>query len=150
MGITACASLVSNKKYPVTFSSSPSNAHVTVKDTQDRIIFSGRTPATINLDASSGYFQTAQYEIELSKDGNIQKEILLNGELDGWYLGNFVIGGLFGLLVVDPSTGCMWKLKDRVHADLPTKTSWQSFGSIEILSHSNVPPELMQKLARVR
>lgn len=150
MAITACASIVSNKKYPVTVSSSPNNAHVTVKNTKGDVLFSGRTPTTVTLDASSGYFQTAQYEIEVSKTDTVKKEIILNGELDSWYLGNFVIGGIFGLLVVDPSTGCMWKLDDRVHADLPTKTSWQSVNKIKIITQNNVSSELIQKLTRIQ
>ncbi len=32
--------------------------------------------------------------------------------MNGWYWGNFAIGGLIGFLIVDPLTGAMYRIKD--------------------------------------
>ena len=38
--------------------------------------------------------------------------------MDGWYAGNILIGGLLGLLIIDPATGSMWKLDESVQVAL--------------------------------
>jgi len=38
--------------------------------------------------------------------------------MSGWYWGNILIGGLIGMLVVDPLTGAMYKLPDGANANL--------------------------------
>jgi hypothetical protein len=148
--LTACASIVSNKNYPVTLNSTPDNAQVTVKDSSGNIIFSGKTPTTITLDASSGYFQTAQYEIELAKSGCGRRTIELNGKLDKWYFGNLLVGGLFGLLVVDPSTGCMWKLDQKLHANLLKKTSFHPVNTFRVVTLNNLSAELKRQLTPIQ
>jgi hypothetical protein len=35
----------------------------------------------------------------------------LDSTLSGWYFGNILIGGLIGLLIVDPLTGAMYDLE---------------------------------------
>ena len=30
--------------------------------------------------------------------------------MSGWYWGNLVLGGLIGMLAVDPATGAMWNI----------------------------------------
>lgn len=34
----------------------------------------------------------------------------VNYKLNGWYFGNLLLGGVIGMLIVDPATGSMWKL----------------------------------------
>lgn len=54
--------------------------------------------------------QREEYRITLSKDGYNSKVISITSSLDGWYLGNILIGGLIGMLVVDPASGAMYKI----------------------------------------
>jgi hypothetical protein len=32
--------------------------------------------------------------------------------LDGWYIGNILLGGLIGMLIVDPISGAMFKIAE--------------------------------------
>lgn len=110
MMLCSCASIVSKSDYPVTIrSSSPKEITVKNKSTNSTI-YSGTTPTTLTLSASTGYFQSAKYDI--SYTGGMQS---LNAQMDPWYVGNLVFGGLIGILFVDPATGAMWMLPDEVH-----------------------------------
>ena len=76
------------------------------------------TPATFRLPAKAGFFSREKYTFEFEKKGYLPASSSLNGKLDAWYFGNIVFGGLIGVLIVDPATGAMWKLDDRVVATL--------------------------------
>jgi hypothetical protein len=42
--------------------------------------------------------------------GYSQAEIKLDSSVSGWYFGNLLLGGLIGMLIVDPLTGAMYNL----------------------------------------
>ena len=42
----------------------------------------------------------------------------MQGDLDAWYWGNILFGGLIGWFFVDPVTGAMYKLPERTSANL--------------------------------
>ncbi|MFG0400611.1 hypothetical protein ACF8D8_17535, partial [Pseudomonas sp. zjy_11] len=52
------------------------------------------------------------------KDGYPDKTIELDSSLSGWYWGNILLGGLIGMLIVDPLTGAMYKLPEFASADM--------------------------------
>ncbi len=72
----------------------------------------------LTLDASNGFFRTARYDVEATLPGYNSGQASISAGLDGWYVGNIVFGGLIGFLIVDPATGAMWKLDDRVVVNL--------------------------------
>jgi hypothetical protein len=41
----------------------------------------------------------------------------IQNSIDGWYWANFLIGGVIGLLIVDPATGAMFEI-DTPHVGL--------------------------------
>jgi hypothetical protein len=111
--LPSCATIVSKSEYPVNIQTSPSNVRVAIKDKNGMVIHKGRTPMIVNLKASNGYFDSANYIVEYKYKG-ITKIKPLSAKFDGWYLGNimFGVGGIIGFLVVDPLTGAMWKLPE--------------------------------------
>ncbi|HEY5968354.1 MAG TPA: hypothetical protein VIU35_10260, partial [Chitinophagaceae bacterium] len=66
------------------------------------------------------------------------RKINVECKLNGWYFGNLLIGGLIGLLIVDPATGAMYRLesKDIYEVFTENKTS-----QLKILDVNNVPIE---------
>jgi len=43
----------------------------------------------------------------------------VEAQFNPMYLGNFIFGGLIGLLIVDPASGCMWRIsEDKIHFNL--------------------------------
>lgn len=108
----ACASIVSKSDYPVTISTSPTQADIVVRNEEGIEVFRGTAPTTLTLDASDGFFSRANYQVEITKEGYDTRVLPIKGTLDGWYIGNILFGGLIGMLIVDPATGAMWKLPD--------------------------------------
>jgi len=111
ISVSGCASIVSKSSWPVTVQSNPSGAKCEVVKESGVKIHTGETPMTITLDSGSGYFSSAKYMINCSKDGK-QASSELSSHFNGWYVGNIVFGGLIGLLIVDPATGAMWRMDD--------------------------------------
>ena len=74
---------------------------------------SGNTPLTVTLKKGRGYFKAERYTVHIAKDGYHARDITVEGEVNGWYFGNIIFGGLIGLLAVDPATGAMYTLKPK-------------------------------------
>lgn len=113
-----CASIVSKSNYPVTINSNPVGAKFLVKKSSGEVVHQGVTPSTVTLKSSRGYFQPEKYTLEFDKKGHPKQTVELAAGMNGWYVGNVVFGGLIGLVIVDPITGAMWKLDDKVEANL--------------------------------
>jgi len=122
--LSGCSSIVSKSDYAVAISSSPESANFFVTDKYGQEIHSGLTPETITLSSSSGYFSGASYTIKFTKEGYPDKVFTLRSDIDGWYFGNILFGGLIGMLVVDPATGAMYNLPERVNVSLGNPVSY--------------------------
>lgn len=149
--MASCASIVSKSEYPISLMSSPSGAKVQVKK-NGMIIHEGATPSTVTLSASSGFFTAAKYEVIFSKKGYPQQIIPLTADIDGWYFGNILAGGLIGLLIVDPATGAMFKLPENVNANFSSVASLESNNGkvIQIVDRSTLPAEIESQLVALR
>ncbi len=111
--LNGCASIVSSSSRNITITTEPDQAKLEIVNVKENIsILKANTPHTLNMDASAGFFQPAEFQIKLSKDGYIPQDKQLNAKVNGWYFGNVVFGGLLGILIVDPATGAMWKFYD--------------------------------------
>ena len=116
--LVSCASIVSESKYPVMVSSNPPGATVTIKDENGSQIIKTKTPTVVTLAAGDGYFDAEAYTFVFEKEGYDMSMHTMTANLDGWYFGNIIFGGLLGILVVDPATGAMWKLDSNVNGYL--------------------------------
>lgn len=108
--LTSCATLFTSTKYPVTFNSTPEGAGITIENRAGVVVFDGKTPASVKLKSSAGYMKKEEYKVTFTKDGYAQKVVHISAELDGWYIGNILIGGWLGMLIVDPLSGAMYKI----------------------------------------
>ncbi|MFC0708435.1 hypothetical protein [Azorhizophilus paspali] len=116
--VTGCASLFGETQYPVAISSFPPGANYKITNQAGESIMSGVTPDQPTLKSSAGYFDGERYEVEFTKDGYESETEVLDSGIDGWYWWNILIGGLIGMLIVDPITGAMYDLPEKVHAHL--------------------------------
>ncbi|MDJ0814183.1 MAG: hypothetical protein QNJ23_10665 [Woeseiaceae bacterium] len=115
---TGCATIVSDSSYPLAVNSSPHGAYFTVTDRDGIEVNRGTTPQTVELKAGAGYFKGQTYTIVLSKEGFEDQTVSVRSSMDGWYWGNIVLGGLLGMLVVDPITGAMYRLPESVAVNM--------------------------------
>lgn len=57
--LSSCASIVSKSNWPVTVQSSPSGAKCIISKGEGVDVHSGETPMTVTLEASDGFFSSA-------------------------------------------------------------------------------------------
>jgi hypothetical protein len=155
--LTSCASIFNRNHRNVALTSNPSGATFEIKDRSGSVIMTGTTPASVRLSSSYGYFKSQTYTITARKNGKVigTAEILCN--VSPWYWGNFLIGGLAGMVIIDPLTGCMFKLPESVHigpAAAPAAGALAMSrpvkpGELRIIALADVPPHLRSKLVRL-
>src|SRR5690349_6333973 len=111
--VTGCASIFSGGSKKFSIRSNPSDAAITVYDRDGAIhpLATNTTPTVMKLPRSDGFFPGNTYRIVVQKDGYQPCEFKIRHDLNGWYFGNFVFGGIIGFLIVAPATGAMWSLK---------------------------------------
>ena len=147
--LLGCASIVSKSNYPVMISSQPDGAEISIENREGESVFSGKTPTTVSLDASAGFFKGENYTVTFKYEGYTPHTAQIDRGVDGWYiLGNIVFGGLIGWLIVDPATGAMWTLND-LHVDLSPQPSTSIQNQIHIVTIDEVPYHLRSKMVRI-
>ncbi|MEJ5375395.1 MAG: hypothetical protein WHX93_02315 [bacterium] len=152
LALAGCASIVSKSNWPVNVTSTPPECRVVLKDKRGMEIFRGTTPTVVTLPARSGFFSGADYSLVFEKEGFEPVTVSLSSELNPWYIGNILFGGLIGFLVVDPATGAMFKLPEQVHGTLTAKqtSSLPVQGGLWVAALEDIPQELRIHLERLR
>jgi hypothetical protein len=149
--IWGCATIVSKSIYPVNINSNPEGATIIIKNKTGTVVYQGKTPTTVSLQAGAGFFQGENYTVEFSKEGYGPQTAQIKRGVDGWYIfGNIFIGGLLGWLIIDPATGAMWTLEPNVFANLSAGTADSGKENLNILTIAQVPENLRDKLIRLK
>jgi hypothetical protein len=113
--ITSCATILSGSKQNVKFSSNPSTATVIIDDTEV-----GKTPFEMKLARGS------EHNVSIKLEGYKTFQVKLTKKLNGWFIGNVLIGGLIGI-IVDASTGAMYNLTPTdIYAEMANGTAFKS------------------------
>ncbi len=149
--LQGCATIVGDASQTMPITSTPSEAHISIKDEKGLEVFSGQTPTTVTLQKSDGsYFGGKHYTVEIEKDGYRSQTITVDARVNGWYIGgNLIFGGLIGWLIVDPLTGKMYKLSsESITATLPANTTANNNNAdgIHVALLQDISPELREKL----
>ena len=110
--MSGCASIVSHSTWPVEINSIPKGAVFSIVDENGQGVRAGSTPMVVNLDGSDGFFHRAKYTVHFKKKGFWVKKAPLEAMVNDWYWGNLIFGWFFGMLIIDPATGAMFKLPE--------------------------------------
>lgn len=146
-----CASIVSRSSYPISVNSNPSGATVSITDKKGNEVFKGQSPAIATLKSGSGFFSRAQYQVKVSLAGFSEQIIPVTYKLNGWYWGNLLLGGVLGMLIIDPATGAMWKLDTPpINVTLSKSTASTETPVLKIIDIASVPQEMKDKLVRIK
>ncbi|HSK13490.1 MAG TPA: hypothetical protein VK907_09760 [Phnomibacter sp.] len=147
-----CASIVSKSNYPIDIRTEPTGATVVITDKRGVEIFRGNTPATTTMQASSGYFSKGAYEVKITAPGYEPRTLPVVFSIDGWYFGNLLLGGLLGMLIIDPITGAMWKLKDPAIYEKLTRVGGDQTvtPSLQIMGIDHVSDDIKNQLERIK
>jgi len=148
---SGCASVVSRSSYPVYVRTNPIGAKVTIIDKKGKEVYKGQSPATVLLKSGAGYFSRAEYQVKLSYPGYAEKIIPIYCKLNGWYFGNLLIGGVLGMLIVDPATGAMWKIENPVIDEtlFSASVSTSPTPELKIIDVNSISEELKTQLVRL-
>lgn len=150
--ITAgCASILGKSDYPVVINSTPSGASIIIADQAGKQVFAGTTPTTATLKSGRGYFKGNDYTIKFMADGYSSVDVPIKRGTSAWYiLGNIVVGGLIGWLIVDPITGAMYTLPDEVSATMtPDAAADADTPSLKMMTLADVPADMRNRLLRL-
>ena len=147
---SSCATIFGKSSYPVSINTSPTGATVSITDKKSKEVFKGTTPATVTLKSGAGYFSKAEYQVKLSSPGYADQIIPVNYKLNGWYFGNLLIGGVIGMLIVDPATGAMWKLDTPpINVTLAKSSTTSIEPTLKIIDIKDVPDNLKLSLVKI-
>src|SRR5262249_41423795 len=114
---------------PVTITSEPPEAHVTITNLRThRRILQATTPVVAPLARHASYTQPARYAMVVEKPGYQLYVIMLQAELEKQNVGHVAVKGPLGFIVVDPLTGAMSAPPSRLHAVLITADSVAAAG----------------------
>ena len=152
LATSGCATIVAKSSQTITVTSVPDAANVSIVNKSGTPVHSGTTPITVTLKKGRGYFKPEAYTVRFAKEGYQAREVTVRGEVNGWYFGNIVFGGLIGLLAVDPATGAMYTLKpDAVGATLDSlKVSrTDDIQSLTVILLASVPPMQRDQLVPI-
>jgi uncharacterized protein YceK len=117
--LSGCASIIDGGTQTIAFKSVPDTAAISIANRAGEKVHTGTTPMTVTLKRGAGYFKAESYTVSVSKEGYASKDITVTSSINGWYFGNILLGGLIGMLIVDPITGAMYNLSpDSVSATL--------------------------------
>lgn len=148
----SCATILSKSVYPVQLNSNPDGAKVSIINGDGIEVFRSTTPATAMLKSGNGFFKKGSYRITFSKEGYQDKTYPLTATLDGWYFGNILLGGIIGMLIVDPATGAMYKLDQQyLDGNLSSEGSASvDSPQLEIYDISEIPKAWLSRLESVK
>lgn len=145
----SCATIMGKSSYPISMNSNPQGAEIIIKNKKGEEVYRGTTPASAKLPASSKYMSGETYAITLKYPGYKDHTSYVYSTINGWYFGNILLGGLIGMLIVDPLTGAMYKLDDgQVNATL-VKSTEKDEAKLEIMNINDIPQEMKDKLVRI-
>ena len=146
----SCASIFSRSSYPVSINSSPSEAKIVITDAKGIEIYSGTTPATVKLKSNAGFFKRARYQVVFTKNGYDNKTAPIYFKTDGWYWVNLLIGGILGMLIIDPATGAMYKLETEfLNETLTSSTASLQKEELRVYELQNIPVAWTQHLVEI-
>lgn len=149
--LLSCASIVSKTQRAITFNSTPDRAEILITDERGLQVFRGQTPTTVTLKTGEAYFHGKEYTVIFTKEGCVEQTIIIRKQLNVWYLGNIIFGGLIGLLIVDPITGAMWTLEPQdVRVTLAQKRSESNDKTITFALLSDIPKDLQEKMIKIK
>lgn len=100
--VIGCASIMHGARQDISVTSVPLGAKVTVNG-----VNMGATPSMIRLDRAA-----SSIALVFTKEGYEPVTVALNRRMDGWLLGNIILGGLIGL-AIDFATGSAYRLSPK-------------------------------------
>jgi len=123
--LSSFASIIHGPSQVVDFSSQPNGATITIDGKEY-----GKTPQSILLKRKGrrkGENSRKQgYNVQVTLDKYYPYDFKIKREMDGWFLGNLLFGGIIGI-IIDATNGSMYKLTpNQVNAQMKSNSTAMS------------------------
>jgi len=106
---SGCASIFSGTTQEVSIRTTP-GARYSISNANGSQIAAGDSAGTVQLQRGVGYFSPHAYKAKISKEGYQTKIVDITPGINPWYFANILLGGVVGMVIVDPLTGAMFNL----------------------------------------
>jgi uncharacterized protein YceK len=106
---SGCASIFSGTTQEVSIRTTP-GARYSISTVNGSQIAAGESAGTVQLQRGVGYFSPHAYKAKISKEGYQTKIVDITPGINPWYFANILLGGVVGMVIVDPLTGAMFNL----------------------------------------
>ncbi|KQC00229.1 hypothetical protein [Pedobacter sp. Hv1] len=146
---TGCATIFGKSNYDIAINSNPAGATLSIVDRDGKEVYKGTTPATVNLKSSAGYMSKAEYRLKFDLEGHEQKIVTLTSKLNGWYFGNILLGGLIGMLIIDPASGAMYQMPAVSVDETLNKKSTAQLTELKIVDINSLSKSDVSKLQKI-
>lgn len=150
MLFSSCATIFGKSNYPISINSNPNNAKISITDKKGKEVYLGNTPATVTLKSGAGFFSKAEYQVKISSSGFDDKIVPINFKLNGWYFGNLLIGGVLGMLIIDPATGAMWKVDSNFVNETLSKSTTAYVPELRFMDINQISAETKSHLIEIK
>ncbi|MEA4868986.1 MAG: hypothetical protein VB097_10905 [Rikenellaceae bacterium] len=87
--------------------------------------------------------------MRFSSPGYDEKIVPITFKIDGWYFGNILIGGVLGMLIVDPATGAMWKIETELLDETLNSSGASTDPEIRVVNINEIPDSWKARLVKV-
>jgi hypothetical protein len=112
--VSGCATIFTGGgSQKVNVASTPPGAQVSITNRAGQVVSTGSTPFEAKLKKGAGYFKSENYTLNFTMPGYQPHQVRLTPRISGWYFGNIALGGLLGMVCIDPATGAMYKLEPK-------------------------------------
>ncbi|MDA8745741.1 hypothetical protein N9N28_13995 [Rubripirellula amarantea] len=118
--MSGCATILSDRRYPVTIDNADGPTFFSVQDRKHNVIHQGVTPQQVTLDAKAFPYWPAKYSIAFAGAQSATQVKEVKAGLDPWSAGNLLLGGIPGF-AVDGASGAMFKLPKSIQGSVPSQ-----------------------------
>lgn len=143
--LSGCASIFSGTSQTITLRTTP-GASYAVTDSYGQRVASGQSEGTATLTRGAGYFSPHAYKARITKPGYQPRTVEITPGINPWYFANILIGGVVGMIIVDPLTGAMYKFyPSEIDAQLEPNESTASIHPDIKVNNSKKPSSLVSR-----
>jgi hypothetical protein len=151
--VSGCATIFTGGgSQRVSIASTPPGAQVSIVNRAGTVVSTGSTPFEVKLKKGAGYFKSESYTLTFVMPGYEQQRARLTPRISGWYFGNIAIGGLLGMVGVDPATGAMYKLQPKdVAVTLHALNVTQALDpqSLFVVATTQLQPDVLERMTLI-
>lgn len=148
--ISSCASILGKSSYPVSINTNPNGATISITDKKGKEVYKGQSPSTVILKSGAGFFSKAEYQVKISAKGYDETIVPVNYKLNGWYFGNLLLGGVLGMLIIDPATGAMWKIDTPAISVTLSRSTAMNEPTLYILTIDQASESIKRDMIRIK